>query len=216
VALRVALVVAVVGSLVAAAVLLLHFYAGVVLQRCIQHFDVSFLGTKIEIEHLDLHPFRGILTITGLTVRNPEGYKSDYLLQAEQVKVDLGTVPLLLSLGHSVNINTLTLKGASIFYERALTTSNVEDVINILRHRIELAAVAPEMFGRQVLLHKVDIENVRARAATTFALSLGVTMWLSDMHYADFEKETGSNSMDTVILVLYQSLLRSVLKAFER
>mmetsp|Transcript_52289 Transcript_52289/g.150618 ORF Transcript_52289/g.150618 Transcript_52289/m.150618 type:complete len:401 (-) Transcript_52289:113-1315(-) len=213
--LRIALLVAILAGLVTTGILLLHFCAGAVLQSCISSFDTSFLGTTVEIDHLDLHPFRGLLTINGLTVRNPQGYRSEYLLRADRVLIDLDTLPLMLSLGHSINVNSLSLQGASIFYEQALTTSNVEDVVNTLRRHLQLSAIAPTIQGRTILLHKVDVQGVQARAAASFALSLGLTIWLADLHFADFEKETGSNTVEAAILVLYETLLKSVLKAFK-
>lgn len=206
----------------ALAVLVLQNLAGALLLGLIERFDLSFLGVKVRLGELRLNPFIGVLNATDLVIANPPGYRSDFLLKVNAVSLDIDMAPLLLSLGRRVIVDHLSLRHGRVNYERALTTSNVDDVLSRLRQGMgmvdggDAGAWAAKVGRFRVSLHGVDIEGVRARAAFDLPHSPGMTVALADIRYADFEEETGSSAGSDIIRILLATLLKSATEAFAR
>ena len=60
----------------------------------------------------------------GLTISNPEGFCSEYLLSAGRLILDLNMRTLLSSRGKTVELEEVLLQDVDVIYERSWSTSN--------------------------------------------------------------------------------------------
>mmetsp|Transcript_22946 Transcript_22946/g.60398 ORF Transcript_22946/g.60398 Transcript_22946/m.60398 type:complete len:444 (-) Transcript_22946:157-1488(-) len=96
-------------------------------------------GLRIEVEEVRLRLGRRVsVQIRSLRLLNPDGYKSECLLRADDASVTVDLFALVISACRSlgkpqdVHISDIMLRGARLYYERALRTSNVAEVLAIL------------------------------------------------------------------------------------
>merc|ERR1719242_1192189 len=94
--------------------------------------DSSMLGVKVELGDLQLDPSSGLVEVSGLTVHNPEGYYSEYLLHADKVVVDIDMQKLIYSFGKEIDVEEMVFDGVDVIYEKSLTTSNLNDLLKKL------------------------------------------------------------------------------------
>ncbi|HUS59085.1 MAG TPA: hypothetical protein VM141_10575 [Planctomycetota bacterium] len=73
-------IILVAGGLFAVAVLVLWLAMDYIARRGIERTASSSLGVRTELASVSIKPFRSSITISGLKIGNPEGYKSDNLL----------------------------------------------------------------------------------------------------------------------------------------
>ena len=53
------------------------------------------LGAQVAVASVAISPLNGSGSISGLEIRNPEGFDSDCIFQLEQTEVSLNAAPLL-------------------------------------------------------------------------------------------------------------------------
>lgn len=127
------------ASIVASGGALLTFIDRRLAQIIAQVVPLFLQGLRIEVEEVRLRLGRRVsVQIRSLRLLNPDGYKSEYLLRADDARVTVDVFALVISACRSlgkpqdVHISDIMLHGARLHYERALRTSNVAEVLAIL------------------------------------------------------------------------------------
>jgi len=186
---------------------------GSLVQRLIAHFDTAALGVHVELESVQLDPIYGNIQVHNLTVANPSGYHSPYLLHAEHVVVDIDVERLMLSLGSHVDVQELTFNGVDVIFEKSLTTSNLNDVLKRLSAGHEKAEGSNvKTNGPKLTLHKVQMMNIGAKVATVLTHGLGARMEVGNISYHDFSNEViGARSFVCLVRMLLMTVIKSVL-----
>jgi len=108
---------------------------GKALKTLLQSIDKRVLGVNLTFGHLRVNLCCLKATIEGLTVENPEGYSSPFLLRLDEVHLNFGLRRLLCSLGRRLAVQQLELDGVEVNVERKLTSSNVAEVLANLARR---------------------------------------------------------------------------------
>jgi len=135
----------------------------------------------------------GRIEVDGLTIGNPEGWSSEYLLHANRVVVDLEMEKLLYSFGKELHMEELVFDGVDVIYERGLTTSNLNDLLKLL----ETDSSATEegeanALDVKLVLHRILAQNIGAKLATKLTRGHGLRVEVGDLKYDDFEKDMGA------------------------
>jgi hypothetical protein len=110
-------------------------FLGRVAASTIERIDQGLLGVDIDIEDTDVQLWFGRIDLLNVTVNNPEGFQSEYLLKAHRITIDLDVLALVCSLGKRIVIEELTLDtiDAIIEYDGYVYgTSNVQKVLDFL------------------------------------------------------------------------------------
>lgn len=106
----------------------------------IERIDQGLLGVDIDIEDTDVQLWFGRIDLLNVTVNNPPGFQSEYLLKAHRISLDLDMLALVCSLGRKIVIEELTLDtiDAIIEYDGYVYgTSNVQKVLDFLEKKSE-------------------------------------------------------------------------------
>merc|ERR1719271_1859929 len=159
-------------------------FLGRVAASTIERIDQGLLGVDIDIEDTDVQLWFGRIDLLNVTVNNPEGFQSEYLLKAHRITIDLDVLALVCSLGKRIVIEELTLDtiDAIIEYDGYVYgTSNVQKVLDFIEKNegkpddqpaaaappaAQEAAPAPDAHpGPEVQLKKVAVLDIGLKAA---------------------------------------------------
>lgn len=195
----------VICGLLAAGFFSLWYLSGAMIKEAIEHFDVSFLGVDILMESLDVNVFTGKVKLNGISIHNPGGYATVWLLKADAIKIDLLPSSLIFSFGKHVVCNSVLVDGISVIYERSWTSSNLADVLGFLN--------TAKMGEFKVTIHKVDVADIRGKATSSLFTGVNVPLDVQDMHYDDFTSQVGKMGVAGVIKTLLTRILENVIAA---
>merc|ERR1719161_473147 len=213
-------------------ILVLIFYFGAMLmgrsiKSAIETFDQKFLGVDIEIGDLSVAICSGRVDMQGFQVKNPEGYKSPYLLNASAVVIDLNVVALVTSLGKRIEVDVLQLDDIDciVEYDKAFGgTSNVDRVMEHLNHDAkpsekkakqvesvvnETGKAPPKKApSKEIVMHNVLFSDIGARVATKLG---GVRVAIGDIKFDDFSKENGPGLLEDIVFIIMKSFTKTLL-----
>jgi len=182
---------------------------GSLVKSMVERFDSSVLGVEVELGAVSIDPAIGRIEVDGLTVFNPEGWSSAYLLHADRVVVDVDMQKLLYSFGKELDLEELVLDGVDVIYEKGLFTSNLNDLLEMLEINDSEQAEASDV---KLVLHTILAQNIGAKLATKLTRGHGLRVEVGDLKYDDFDKEMGAGrGVIDVIRLLIMTLIKSVL-----
>mmetsp|Transcript_29466 Transcript_29466/g.80590 ORF Transcript_29466/g.80590 Transcript_29466/m.80590 type:complete len:493 (-) Transcript_29466:40-1518(-) len=106
------------------------------LWKLVETKDRDWLGADIEFKNVKVRLLFGIVVVEGVTVKNPDKhYKSEYLLHAGKLKIDLNMWGLITSRLRKVEFEEVSLDGVTANYEKRGWLSgrtNFGDLYNFL------------------------------------------------------------------------------------
>lgn len=183
---------------------------GSLIKSMVEKFDASTLGVEVEIGSLVFDAAVGRVNVDSLTVFNPEGYHSEYLLHAEKVVVDIDMQKLLYSLGKELHVEELFFDGIDVKWEQGLHSSNLQDLQRTLESYPCLDSSATSEV--KVVLHTILAQNIGAKLTTKLTRGHGPRVEVATLRYDDFDKEMGGlRSSMGIARILLQTLIKSVL-----
>jgi len=219
-----------IASVVLICAIIFYFGAmvlGYSIKSAIETFDRRFLGVDIEIGDLSVAICSGRIDMHGFQVKNPEGYKSPYLLNASTVVIDLNTTAFLTSFGNRIEVDILEMKDIDciVEYDKAFGgTSNVDRVMEFLNHEskpsekkakqvestVNETGKAPpkKAASKEVVVHKVLFSDIGARVATKLG---GVRVAVGDIKLDDFSKEVGAHLLEDVVYFIMKTFTKTLL-----
>ncbi len=140
------------------------------------------LGVPVKVGSVHLSILRGLVTIDGLQVANPPGYKNEYLLELNKGKVSI-SIPSLLK--DTIHVKEITLDGTKLAIEQKGLSSNIKDLLNAMpKGKPEEApkpGAKPEAKGpgKKLVVDKLEITNTEAKLAVMVGQGAGVNLKLA-------------------------------------
>ena len=116
--------------LIITAVAAVGFYLDAIAKGAIERGATYALGVRTTLDDADLRPLSGRLSIGGLKVDNPEGFKGDYFMRLDQggVAVRLGSLRQ-----EVVDLPHLRLSGLDLNLERVKKEANYNVILENLK-----------------------------------------------------------------------------------
>lgn len=172
------------------------------------------LGVPVTLQDADISLVRGRASLKGLHVGNPEGYKTDGLLDlgSVAVKIDVGSL-----LGDVVLVKSIAIDGLVVTYEKGLLNSNLGALIDQLSAGAEEQPAAEEpaepeaedSAGKKVVIEKLTVADSKMNFSITGAAALtgggAVPIPLPPITLTDLGKEKDG--------VTFVEAIQNVLKA---
>lgn len=189
------------------------YFAGAVLKKWLMDYDTAFLGVDVTVDGVALNPWFGTLQVKNLTIGNPPGYGSEHLAHVGRLFVDVDMGGLVRSLGHRLTLDKVQVKNVDVIYERALTTSNIEDVLKhlgVLRSGEEPArpGFSTPNWQLDFRLRQVNTSDVWVHAAI-YPMTSGVSMSVPNLAWKNFDEEVMPRSNDEGIVIVMATLLEN-------
>ena len=91
-------------------------------KRAINTYGSSALGVPVEVSSVSLFPWNGSLSLHNLTIGNPQPFKEPFLLQADDIVIQVNLQSLLT---HEIEINLIQVNAPHIVYETGFGGSNI-------------------------------------------------------------------------------------------
>ncbi len=89
----------------------------------IESYGPEIIGADVQLASVNLNLTDGEAALNGLYIGNPEGYKTDFAMQVERVKVKLDIESITSDV---VVIEEVMILGSSVIYELSSSGSNVD------------------------------------------------------------------------------------------
>ncbi|MEH6588962.1 MAG: hypothetical protein V7746_01835 [Halioglobus sp.] len=97
-----------------------------IVERTVEQVGSELIGTEVQLDSVALDLGSGTVTLSGLQIDNPKGYKSDYAFLLKQVTVALNPG----SLGKPViQLDKVIVRGARLNVEQRGDSTNLSDLL---------------------------------------------------------------------------------------
>lgn len=133
------------------------------------------LGVPVSLQDADISLVRGRATLAGLHIGNPEGYKTDGLLDLGSVSVKLDRSSLFSDV---IVVKEIAVAGLVVTYEKGLLNSNLGALIDQLSagaedaEKTEEKPAAEDAAGKKVVIDKLAISGSKMNFSVTGAAAL--------------------------------------------
>lgn len=173
------------------------------------------LGVPISLQKADISLVRGRAALAGLHVGNPEGYKTDGLLDLGSIVVTLDRSSLFADVVH---VKKIAINGLVVTYERGLFNSNLGALIDRLavgaedesKKTAEKKDGAEKPSGKKVVIDQLAIADSQMKFSVTGAAALtggsAVPLPLPPITLANLGQEKGGVTLVEAI----QNVLKAI------
>jgi hypothetical protein len=168
--------------LIAALVVTAHFYLEVIVIKAVETAGPRMLGVPVTLEQASIRLLDGHVTLRGLALGNPKGFKTDEAISVDKVTIDLDPRTLL---NDVIVIKRIRVDAPDITYELGLGKSNIGRILE----GSAATEKEEEPSGKKVVIDDVLIENGRIRISATMAMGIAAPIPLPSIHLTDIGKE---------------------------
>ena len=195
--------------LVIAVVALILFLNKAVL-TAVNEAGPAALGVPVTLKQADIRPFRGKMSLSGFHLGNPEGFKTDGLLDlgSIRIRVDLGSLKT-----DTIIVREIAIDGLVLTYEKGLRNSNLGALIDQLsagkeeepsgQEKPEEPPAGEEKPAKKVIIEKLSITGSRMNFSFTGAAALtgggAIPIHLPPITLTDLGKESDGLTLTEAI-----------------
>jgi uncharacterized protein involved in outer membrane biogenesis len=200
-----------IGILIGSAIALViaWFNLGNIMQWGIEQNASTALGVPTHIGKLNLSLTDGTVGINRLTINNPNGFSTPYLLKVNSFDVKLKPMSLI---AETIEIQRVELDGLEINVEQKFTSNNILTIGEKLQQRRGEESKQGDRGEKKVKAGYVSIKNVKANVKLS---ALGRTIANTSVQVPSIElKDIGSdNSQGVLMSEFMRKLLREIFTA---
>lgn len=174
-------------------------------KKGVESFGPKVTQTPVTLESVNLSPFSGSGSLTGLLVGNPEGFKSANIFELGQIDIKLDKASILTD---TIVIEKIHIQQPKISYEKTLTSSNVKELQKNIEAftgpKQDKASGKSDGSSKKLVIKELVIENGTIYVG---ALGVGQTVALPRIEMANIgEAGTKTNAADVINEILSKVL----------
>jgi uncharacterized protein involved in outer membrane biogenesis len=179
-------------------------FADALLTRAINEFSRRALTVEARVEGCRVSLFRGTMTLEGIEIKNPAGFRSPRMLYLERVTLALAPSSLLKD---PLHVRSAKISGVELTYEAAgFGRSNLSVFMEGLkgaegREGVPVGRSANEK-GRQVVIDHLLLEGGRVSLSAVTSRGRGIIINLPPMEIRDIGKDRPTTVSEAVSEVL--------------
>jgi len=190
-------------------------FLGPIIKGAVETIGPQVAGVDITLEKAGVNLFSGNVTLKGLIIGNPEGFKTPSLMELNQFVVDLDMGSLFTD---TLVIKKIHIDGPQITYEQALRSSNVSTLQKNLAPDEKAPAEEPEEKmakkkkapAKKVVIEDFLFENGKVNVSITLAGGKQLTVPLATIHLEDIGKASDGASITEVVNEVFGAITKSV------
>ncbi len=184
--------------IIAISVVTLVFWGGHVIKEGVNRVGPQVLGVPVELQEARFHPFRGHVSLNGMFVGNPEGFRTDSLFEMSQLEIDLDVKSLFTD---TIIINRILIDSPRITYEVGARRTNLGTLLRQLEgeedpdapeEEPEIEPVEEVEPGKHVVIKELVLADARAQVSATAMRGRVVPVQLSTITLTDLGGEDQS------------------------
>ncbi|PCJ63564.1 MAG: hypothetical protein COA73_05385 [Candidatus Hydrogenedentota bacterium] len=187
-----------------------YFYRNTIVKTAIEEASTFALGVETTLDSANLQLGGGSLTMDGLTVSNPEGFKNPTFMELGRghIKIDAGSLR-----EKRIEVPILSLENIALSIDKSEGKANYEAIIDNLS-RFDTGDAAPVETDFVVVINEIVIKNV---AVTASLLPIGgelsrSTFNIDEIRIVDLRSDEGMTIPEIVSIVM-KALLANVFKS---
>ena len=165
-----------------------------IMELAIENYSSNILGAEVQIDKVQLNLAEGQTSLHGLNIGNPAGYKTDYAMQLDLVKVTLDFESLASDV---MVINEVMLVSPSIIYEMAAGGSNLDKLAyNAQRHSSGASKTdkSDGAVGKKMIIENFFIREGQVSVSHKILKGKSLTVAMPDIHLKDIGKNDNGAS----------------------
>ena len=164
------------------------FFADAVITRAINESGHRVLDVETHVESARLSLLKRTLTLSGIELKNPEGFKTPRMVYLDQISLRVDPASLL---EDRVLIREVEIRGADLTYETVgFGRSNLSVFVEGLRDRLKggrglLGSRDEGSRKKTVTIGRLSVEGGRVTLSAAFSRSRGVVLPLPPLELQD-------------------------------
>jgi len=177
-----------------------------ILKTAIEKAITKQLNVKASLSKVSLNLASGTLTVSNLKIANPQGYKSENILELKSlvVKTSIGSL-----LSNPAEIKQIALDDLAVVIEQKGLTSNLNDIVKSMPAK-EAKTAEPPQNQKSVHISSVDINNisVTAKLLPLPGKSGDLNFNISSLHMSDIggEKTTLAEAVGKIFAAITKEI----------
>lgn len=185
----------------------------------VQTLGPEIMGVPVTLDEADLSLLSGEGQLTGLLVKNPQGFHTARALYLEDIRIRLDQKSLLTD---TVIIEEVVIDGPEITYEGTLSGSNLSKI----QENVEAYAASgsggnvpdatSERAGTQekkVQINHFILKNVQIKLSATVLQGQALTIPLPNLHLRDIGKASGGATLQQVSSQIFEAIYAAITEA---
>ncbi len=201
----------VLAVVLALAVVTLMFGGGGVIKQGVNTLGPRVLGVPVTLDGALFYPFRGHVSLRGLTVGNPDGFNTESLFDARTVDVDVKLRSLFTD---TIVIKRIFIDHPQITYEAGLRGTNLGALLAWLEkgssadEELEAGAATDEAVAKTVVVETLILADARAQVSAPTMRGRVVPVQLSTITLTDLGGE--GQSLTQIVTLFVKAVLGAV------
>lgn len=201
-------------------VLALLFAGGPIIKNAINTAGPKVMGVPVSVKEVAFAPLSGTLTLKGLHVGNPEGFKTPALFDMNLLHVELNTGSLLKDV---IVVREVRIEAPEITYEQGLRANNIGALLDQMTPKT--GAPAPDKpaaepakeakGGKKVVIEKLTVSGARVHASVTAMGGHAVILPLPPLSLSNIggSAEPGGEAKGVTFVDAIREVLGAILKS---
>jgi len=180
-------------------------FADSLITRAINESGHRFLDVGTRVESVRLSLWKRTLTLSGIELKNPEGFETPRMVYLEQISLRVDPASLVKD---RIRVREVEIRGAELTYEAVgFGRSNLSVFLEGLRHRLKQGVPLLERAGKATSKKTVTIERLsvtggRVSLSAAFSGSEGIVLPLPPLVLHDIGEGRAMGLSEAVAEVL--------------
>lgn len=166
-----------------------------IIKTAIETYGSEITKTQVTLDKVEVSPTSGAGSMSGLTMGNPEGFKSDHAFKLGQISVNLDTGSIG---GDTIVIKEVVIAAPSVTYEIGSAGSNIDAIQKNVEAYTGGAGGSSggggEEGGTKLVIENLYIRDGQVNVSATALGGKSLGAPLSTIHLKDIGKDSGGAS----------------------
>jgi hypothetical protein len=159
-------IIGVVLAVLIGAVIVANYHRGAVIKTVAESVGPKATGGRVKVEQVKFALLRGKITIRGLLIGNPEGFKTDSALELSQVAIVFEPRSLL---SDTIHIRSILIEEPKVTFEGSFSSSNLSALLkNVEKFAGGVKDPKAEKPAKKVIIDEIVIEGGLVKVSFTF------------------------------------------------
>jgi len=177
--------------------------------HAIERYASAATRTSVRLERIEVSPADGTGSITGFSVRNPDGFKAPVAFQADSIKLALDPATLDKEV---LVVRAVSITSPRLSYESGAAGSNVEVLLgNILRHAGESAGAGSQ--GPKLIVDRLVVRDATLSYASAITAGKTVTISIPDVRLSGIGRIEGGVTPGRFAQAIVEAMLDRIRRA---
>lgn len=209
-------ILAIIGIVVLVLIIVLVSFLGNIIKAGIETAGPKIAGVPMSVEKVRVNPLTGNVHVKALIIGNPEGFKTESLMELGEFNLDMSLASLFTD---TILIKQILIDEPQITYEKALRSSNFSKLMDNLApaekpdQKTEEQPEKEKGPSKKVIIEDFQLNGAKVHVTITALGGKKMTLPLPDIQMKDIGKGTGGTNIKEVVSEVFASIRDTVLKA---